>query len=318
MAVIIRKISVKHALRLLVCSTCFTLALSCQTLTDATSLAAQAAGDAGLISREMAQAIVKSGDAASKAAEEINPEQSYYIGRAVGATILGRYTLDMGNAELSAYLNRIVRALAVNSPLRQELDSSSPFEPFNGYHVGILDSQEINAFATSGGHIFVTKGLIACAGSEDALAAVLAHEMAHIQLQHGIEAIKADRRKQVVTALAELAGTAAGGTALAEVTELFSESVTDVVNTLYTGYTKEQEFTADALAVTFLASAGYEPSGLIEMLRTLAQAQASKPGGLSQTHPAPMERINNVQSRVDVLQAADTRDFRKARFNAVK
>jgi predicted Zn-dependent protease len=53
----------------------------------------------------------------------------------------------------------------------------------------ILDTREVNALTTSGGHIFVTRGFIALADSEDTLAAILAHEIAHIQLEHGVELI---------------------------------------------------------------------------------------------------------------------------------
>lgn len=307
----------KAAALLAVLGSCIGLA-ACRTFADAASLAAQAAGDAGYISQEMAQAIVKSGEAVNKAAEDISPEQAYYIGRAVGASILSKYTLDRGNPELTHYLNKIAGGIAANSPLRMELDLAHKLEPYNGYHVGILDSPEINAFASSGGHIFITKGLLACVQSEDALAAVLAHEIAHIQLQHSIKAIKTSR---ITNALLVTGSTVAGAvvqdTSLAELTDIFNESVGEIITTLVNnGYSQAQEFNADALAMSLLASAGYEPSSLIDMLGALERAQPGHPGGFNNTHPAPAERIANAQAKIGALQVADTRQFRRGRFNA--
>ena len=124
--------------------------------------------------------------AIAKAAEPITPEQEYYIGRSVAATLLQSYDLA-DEVKLTAYLNKICMALVIHSE-RPEL--------YNGYHVSILDSDQINAFATSGGHILITRGLLSCAENEDALASVIAHEIGHIQLQHSLKAIKTSRNSQ--------------------------------------------------------------------------------------------------------------------------
>jgi predicted Zn-dependent protease len=287
------------------------LAFSCRTLADATGMAAQAAGDAGLINPVVSDSIVSSADAIGRAAEDITPEQEYYIGRAVGARILTRYTVDTSNPALTGYLNRITNAIAVNSP-----------QPvgYNGYYTAILDSPEINAFGTSGGHIFVTRGLLENADSEDALAAVLAHEIAHIQLRHSIGAIKTSRITQAVIAAGSSAVTAVTyGTSLAELTDIFDESVTEIVTTLInSGYSQTQEFAADTLALSLLASAGYDPSSLLDMLRALEKSLPRVPGGFNDTHPAPADRIANVEKKIGAYAVPDTRSYRSARFNAVR
>ncbi len=63
-------------------------------------------------------------------------------------------------------------------------------ETFGGYHFLLLDSNEINAFAAPGGLILVTRGMLQCCANEDELAAVLAHEIAHVEKKHGLTAIK--------------------------------------------------------------------------------------------------------------------------------
>ncbi|MDR0555032.1 MAG: M48 family metalloprotease [Treponema sp.] len=304
------------------------LFFSCETLAEATGLAAQAAGEAGYIPQEMARKIVEASadtvTAANKAAEEITPDQAYYIGRSVGANILTRYKLDLSEPELIKYLNKIAGALAANSPLRSDLNSAPHMEPFNGYHVGLLDSQEINAFATSGGHIFITRGFLACAKSEDDLAAIIAHELAHIQLQHNIGAIKNSRETEKF--FSGLKTAAVIGSSFAElitqkeipveITEGFEELVNVGVTLLLNGYSQAWEFNADALALVLLASAGYEPSSLVDMLKALERVQPGSPGGLNVTHPTPAARISNAESAIGGLRVADTGAFRRSRFNA--
>jgi predicted Zn-dependent protease len=285
--------------------------VSCQTLADAAGLAAQSAGEEGIIHPVVSDSIVSSTEAINRAAEEITPEQEYYIGRAVGAHILARYRVDNSKPALTAYLNRIANAIVINS--------SRPVW-YNGCHVAILDSPEINAFATSGGHIFVTQGLLENASSEDALAAALAHEIAHIQLRHSIGAIKTSRITQAVIAAGSSAVTAAThGTSLEELTDIFDESVTDIVSTLINnGYSQTQEFAADALALSLLDSAGYHPASLIDMLRALEKSQPNHPGGFNTTHPSPGDRISRAEQEVRSYTTPDTRAYRRPRFNALR
>jgi predicted Zn-dependent protease len=185
--------------------------------------------------------------------------------------------------------------------------------------VAILDSNEINAFATSGGHIFITRGLIAAAKSEDALAGVIAHEIAHIQLQHSIKAIRTSRITQAIL----ITGTAAAGAAIGydvnALTDVFVESVGEIVTTLVnSGYSQRQEFDADDMALNLLASAGYSTSGLIDMLKELSAIQSSSSGGFGKTHPSPTQRISNAEKSIGKYSVVDTRSYRQSRFNAVK
>jgi predicted Zn-dependent protease len=281
---------------------------SCQTISGIVSTGAQIAGAAGVIDENVSSAISQSADAAGRAAEEITPEQEYYIGRAVGANILASYKVYTGDPALLAYLNRICNTIAINSP--------KP-EIYNGYHVMILDSAEINAFATSGGHIFITRGLLACTGSEDALAGVIAHEIAHIQLQHSIKSIRTSRITQAILITGASAAGAASGYDVNEMTDIFNESVGEIVTTMVnSGYSQSQEFDADATALSLLAAAGYDPGGLIEMLRELEKNQKGGAGGFGKTHPTPSRRIDNAENNIGKYRVADTRNYRTQRYRA--
>jgi len=284
-------------------------AVSCQHLMAAVDYGARAAGATGVIDQNAADAISVSSRAIGSAAEEINPEQEYYIGRAVAANILSNYRIWNGSPAMTAYLNNICAAITINSP-RPNV--------FNGYHVAILNSNEINAFATSGGHIFVTRGLINVAKSEDALAGVIAHEIAHIQLQHSIRAIRTSRITQALMVTGVSAAGAAAGMSVSELTDVFNESVGEIVSTLVNnGYSQAQEFEADNTAMRLLASAGYSPSGLIDMLRELSAVQTAS-SGFGKTHPTPAQRITNAQKAVGNYRVTDTRSFRQARFTLAR
>jgi predicted Zn-dependent protease len=280
---------------------------SCQAMGDTINVGAQIAGALGVIDAETADSISKSGEAISRAAEEITPEQEYYIGRAVGANLLSRYRVWQGSPELTKYLNAICTAIVINSP-RPEI--------YNGYHVAILDTMEINAFATSGGHIFITRGLVACADSEDALAAVIAHEIGHIQLQHSIKAIKNSRITNAIMVTAGSTAKALGNEDIKELANVMEESVNEIITTLVEkGYSQDQEFDADTAAMTLLAAAGYDPAGLISMLQQLEKNQGNQGGGLTRTHPSPARRIEKARETAPKFKVPDTRSYRSPRFD---
>ena len=297
----------KVLLFLIALSLVFGLIFSCEHISKAADIGAQVAGATGVIDPNLAAGISQSAQAIGRAAEEFTPEQEYYIGRAVAANILTTYSVWNGNPALTAYLNRICLTIAINS--------SKP-DIFIGYRVNILDTNEINAFATPGGHIFITRGLIACAESEDALAGIIAHEIAHIQLQHGILAIRNNRRLQAAVATADSFAGVFTGMEIGELTRIFDGAVGELVNTLVvSGYSQRQEYEADATALSLMAAAGYDPNALITMIRVLERNQ-ERNAGFGRTHPTPAQRITNAQRTVGQYQVTDTSSHRVDRFRA--
>ncbi|MDR2897416.1 MAG: M48 family metalloprotease [Spirochaetaceae bacterium] len=279
---------------------------SCQALSSAINAGAGIASATGMIPDSMGKAIVSSSTAIAGAAEQITPEQEYYIGRAVGASVLTTYSPYM-NADFTAYLNRICAVLTLNSP-RPDI--------FRGYHVQILNTSEINAFATSGGHIFVTRGLLECADSEDSLAAVLAHEVAHIQLQHSLKSIKTSR---ITNALAVTSVSVVGAaTDTMELTTALDESVADIVKTMVNnGYSKQQEYDADAYAAGLMEASGYNPAALMRMLQLLDEKQGSKNTGFGKTHPAPQDRIKKATPYTSKYASiTEGQSLRQSRFES--
>ena len=217
---------------------------------------------------------------------EFTPEQEYYVGRAVAASLLSsRKVWD--NPAATTYLNVMERDLAAFSDMP---------ETFGGYHVLILDTDEINAFAAPGGLLLVSRGLLRCATSEDMVAAILAHETSHVVLKHGMSAIKQSRKTAAYKNLA-LAGVAAFGSPEArQLTDIFKDSISDITNTLVnSGYARDLELQADQMALVIMKRAGYDPLAFDAMLKIMEGR--IKPGGLdfAKTHPDPKDRSQAVE-----------------------
>lgn len=297
----------KHFLNILLLSISLYLgfiSISCSTIMKVVSGGAHFAGAIGVIDSNVATAISKSSDSIARAAEEITPKQEYYIGRSVGASILTVYQ-PYTSPFFTAYINKICIALTINS--------SRP-DIYNGYHVLILDSDEINAFATSGGHIFITRGLLQCTDSEDSLAAVIAHEVAHIQLQHSLKAIKTSRITEALAITATQTVFVAADIPM--LASIFDESITEIVQTLInSGYSQVQEFEADKIAAALLYTTGYNPQSLLTMLHHIKQNQEGKSAvGFAKTHPSPDKRIAQVKEVLKDFSAIPVIPARQIRF----
>jgi len=234
-------------------------------------------------------------------------EDQYFLGRAVAATILNMYKPYTANPELTRYLNLICQALLINSP---------SIGLFNGCYVQILDSPELNAFASPGGHIFITKALVEATTSEDMLAAIIAHELAHIKLKHGMKMIEEMRIFETATAMANRAYDFSGrDSAGAQRLMGFRASVTAMIDTmLRNGYSQVHEFEADKEAIALLAAAGYDPEAMIAVFKVLYDAQGGAGFSLNTTHPSVVERVRYADTWISQYSVQDNRQSRAARF----
>jgi beta-barrel assembly-enhancing protease len=281
------------------------LCCSCEDVAEIGTGIAQATG---AISGSQADSIVRSSKAVEKSQQELTPEQEYYVGRAVVAQVLQSYRpLDV--PQMNTYLNLLGQSLAIFS--------NRP-ETFGGYHFLLLDSDEVNAFAAPGGLILVTRGMLRCCDNEDELAAVLAHEICHVELKHGLKAIKQGRLTEAFTIIAAESAKQMGGEELASLTSTFEASVGDVVMTLTTsGYSRDQERSADAAAVQLLQRAGYPEAAMTTMLQRMDERLSDDTGGpgFARTHPSAKSRINTLSTTITNAKfVPDT--VRQERFSA--
>lgn len=249
--------------------------------------------------------VFKSGKKIISGFDDITPEQEHYLGRSVAAAILSRYPYS-NHRSSQKYINLLGQTLA---------QASDRPETFGGYHFLMLDTDEINALSAPGGFIFVTKGLIRCCESEDAMAAILAHEIGHVQRRHGLQAIQESRITDGITTLAIVGTSTMSGGTLRDLTRTFDDSIKDITTTMIdNGYSRSFEKEADADAVTIMQRIGYDPNAIIDMLNEMRLRL--KPGGkgFASTHPSPAERIKTVTGIIGQYQRPNPPKVRTARL----
>jgi predicted Zn-dependent protease len=222
--------------------------------------------------------------ATARASRPISDSEEYYVGRAVAARILSTYPL-LQDRRLTEYVNLVGQTVALHSDKPQT---------YNGYHFAVLDSTEINAFACPGGTIFITKGMLKEVRNEEELAAVLAHEVAHINDRHGIEAIRKARWTEALTVI---------GTTAAEQYGSRDLQRTLVVN----GYGQGQELEADRGSLNYVTRAGYSPRGLLDFLTRLhAKQRGARGGTILSTHPGVERRIEQARRQMPPSQTRES------------
>jgi predicted Zn-dependent protease len=268
-------------------------------------IATQMAVDQGAITEDHAASINRTVAAVEKAYTDITPEQEHYIGRAVAATLLATYP-PLDDVAANRYVNRLGQTLA--------MVSERP-ETFGGYHFLILDSDEINAMACPGGLVLVSRGLIACCGSEDELAAVLAHEIGHVAGKHGLRSIKSSRLTSALTILAAEGVRTFGSADMATLVEDLEGSIDDITQSLVnSGYSRGLEREADAAAVEITTAVGYNPRGLVGMLEEMQRRWTPSGPGFMRTHPSPGDRLSDVRPRLSLVSPLDPPAVRQQRF----
>jgi predicted Zn-dependent protease len=247
------------------------------------------------------------------AARYLDDREEYYLGRTVAVNILKSYKLYMNETQTD-YVGLVGKTVAMHS--------EDP-ETYGGYHFAILDSQEINAFACPGGIIFITKGLIDLVSSEDELAAVLAHEIAHVNSKDGMNSVQTSRWTQLVAITGAAVSRAYGSGGFNKIVGIFEQSVNDIISTVVVnGYSRKQEFSADENAVKILAASGYDHGAMMKVLKAYRKRETYDHMGFFKTHPGGDERIKSLEKALtatpyEMKSTAVSGSSRQARFAKV-
>ncbi len=277
----------------------------CESTGRLAEIGAQAAAGAGAISTNEAASIARAGKAVGKAFQQITPRQEYYIGRSVAATVLDAYD-PWDNAEATRYINVLGQTLARASDMP---------ETYGGYHFMILDSDQINAFGCPGGLIFITRGMLRLCRNEAEVAAVLAHEVGHVENKHGLRAIKKSRLTSALTIIAAESARQLGDGDVRRLTTALEGSVSDITQTLVnSGYARRLEHEADASCIAILQRVGYDTRALVRMLEEMDRQL--KPGApdFARTHPDPDVRIRQILRSINGQRVNPANPERRQRF----
>ncbi|MFZ5453942.1 MAG: M48 family metallopeptidase [Thermodesulfobacteriota bacterium] len=265
-------------------------------------------GCAGMDYTSVANIALKTAPKVAAASRPINDSEEYYVGRAVAARILSANRLCT-DSQLTLYVNEVGETVARKSPRPNT---------YRGYHFAVLDTSEPNAFACPGGIIFVTKGLVLMCGNEDELAAVLAHEVAHVANKDGINSISKARWTEVLTTLGTETAKQYGG-AGGQLVTLFEGSIDDVFKTIVVnGYSRSAEEAADAQAVKTLQKAGYDPAALEALLTKMCAKEGSRATGIYRTHPPTADRLAKLKSETPKEKPGKMEEVRTKRFQSIK
>jgi Zn-dependent protease with chaperone function len=240
--------------------------------------------------------------------QAFTPDQEYYLGRAVAANVIAKYGVDR-DANRRAYVRAVGDAIVRVS---KEVPPN-----FGGYHFEVLDSDEVNGVSGPGGYVFVTRGAVMACQTEDELAGILAHEIAHVALKHGENVVRQGRAMQ--SRLEILTNTASAATEAQwaqQLVQFMDGVVGDMARTATeTGYGRNLEFVADGHGSTILWDAYYDHGALKELLQRLPAHQ----GGHAGTHAAPAIRagtVANATARTPPFNDPAAREARLQRFRA--
>lgn len=251
--------------------------------------------------------------------EQLTAEQQYYLGRGVSAALVDEFSMaDPALPEVKVqleYLNGMAGFLYSSSS-----DGASLWA---GVRVGLLDSNEVAAYATPGGYVWVTRGAIDMCESEDELAALMAHELGHMSMEHSIAAYHQDNGGKVRVDLALLEAAAGGASDvdpnLGSYVKGHAQRVRD------DPYTEDQEYEADRWAVVALQLSGYEPEALQRLMDRVEQWEKANPDSSRylKNHPPVSRRKSEIQAFTSqnsemftVEASAEAKAAQNARFTA--
>lgn len=206
-------------------------------------------------------------------------EDEIRIGKQVAGDLLGAAPLVKDDT-LQQYVNSVGRWIA--------LQSGRPDLPWK---FGVIESEDINAFAAPGGYVFLTKGLYKRLNNEAELAGVLAHEIAHVSKKHHLDLLK---KSALIGMLAQSVSKEVKGDAGVQ------NLIGNGAEMLARGLDKEAEFEADRIGVVFAAQSGYDAWGLPTVLQDMATINA-KDGRLAllyKTHPSAADRLARLGEAV--------------------
>ena len=162
----------------------------------------------------------------------------------------------------------------------------------------VINQKEINAFALPGGPMFLNRGMIEASNTEGEMAGVMAHEISHVALRHGTAQATKGEKFQIGAIAGQVLGAIVGGTA----GSVISQGSQLGLGTYFLKYSREYESQADLLGAQILARAGYEPSEMANMFKTIEMQGGSGGPEFLSSHPNPGNRYNAILKEAQTLR----------------
>ncbi len=209
-----------------------------------------------------------------------NEAEEIAIGRQIAGDLLGASPL-VKDARLQKYVNQVGEWVASQSE-----------RPDLPWHFGVIQSDDVNAFAAPGGYIFVTIGLYRLLENEADLAGVLGHEIGHVIRKHHLKLLQ---QGKLLEAGSQALTKQVGGND--KVQQLIGSGAEIVARSL----DKTAEFEADRIGVVLATRAGYDSYGLPGVLQQIGHfaKDEGRVALLFKTHPLPDDRLAQLDAAMD-------------------
>jgi beta-barrel assembly-enhancing protease len=211
--------------------------------------------------------------------------------RKLGEEVSARLRQDFGvyqDKEVTKYVSLVGKILTQGSS-----------RPYLDWQFIILDTDGVNAFASPGGIVHVTRGLLGLVKTESELAGVLGHEITHVTEKHTVHAIE---KNKVVSLSAQEAGSSSG-LAQSVLSQLAGAAYKNIISN---AFDRDDEVEADKIGVTLANKAGYAPGGLADVLKRLEERNSNQdqPNGLFASHPLIKDRLANISTAISTGKLA--------------
>lgn len=213
----------------------------------------------------------------------VSESQEVAIGQQSHQEILDQFGVYDEKPELNRLVDRIGHELAASSQ-----------RPNLPWHFTVLDTPMVNAMALPGGYVYVTRGMLERINSDDELAGVLGHEIAHVTARHAAQQISRQQLAQFGLVL----GAVVGGP---QVMQQYGQLAQLGLGLLFQRYSRHQESQADLLGTGYMAAAHFNPIGAERMLMTLQRLDKHPVAGIDRyfvSHPDPAKRVRDVHQKV--------------------
>jgi predicted Zn-dependent protease len=205
--------------------------------------------------------------------------------RKLGEDVSAKLRQEFGvyqDKDLTKYVSLVGKVLSQGSS-----------RPYLDWQFVVLDTDGVNAFASPGGIIHVTRGLLGMVKTESELAGVLGHEITHVTAKHTVRAIQ---KNALVSLTAQEVGGSAG-LSDSVISKLAGAAYKTVISN---AFDRDDEVEADRVGIGLANKAGYSPHGLADVLKRLQERNKSQdqPNGLFASHPLITDRIANISSAI--------------------
>ncbi|HPW18815.1 MAG TPA: M48 family metalloprotease [Candidatus Aminicenantes bacterium] len=207
--------------------------------------------------------------------------QEIELGKSTDAEVAATYGV-YDDPALQAYVGKLGAALAAKGQ-----------RPGLPWRFTVLDSPVVNAFAVPGGAIYVTRGILAMMNSEAELAAVLGHEIGHVNARHSMSQMSKQQAAAIGLAL---------GSAISRKFAQYAGLAGTGLQVLFLKFSRDNENEADALGVDYARAAGYDPADMaatfvaLQRIGDLSGSGAGALPGFLSTHPLTPDRIAHVRA----------------------